>query len=75
MNVRRAFIVIISYASCAIAGTFAAFGMIFSAWFFFFSENENKFYLGGGSLLLIFIGYLIYQFAFPNIQGKWNDYY
>jgi hypothetical protein len=75
MNVRKIFIVIISYASCAIAGTFTAFGMISSVWFFFFSESDNKFYWGGGSILLIFTGYLIYRFAFPNIQSKWDDYY
>ncbi len=51
------------------------FGMFLSAWSFFVSSDDNKVYWGGGGILIIYLGYLIYRFAFPHIQRKWDDYY
>jgi len=59
----------------AFGGTLTILGMAFSCWFFFASENINRFYLGFGSLILVCVGYLIYRISFQKIHKKWSDHY
>lgn len=67
-------VVIASYFICALGSTVATAGMVLSAWYFFVSDNEYRFYWGGGGVLLIVMGYLIYRLAYPQIQNRWDDY-
>ena len=59
----------------AFGGTLTLLGLAFSCSFFFASESINRFYLGGGSLILTFVGYLIYRISFQKIYKKWSDHY
>lgn len=75
MNVKRIFVAMAAYLICAVGSTLAMFGIVLSAWLFFVSSDDNRFYWGCGGILITYIGYLIYRFAFPHIQRKWDDYY
>lgn len=60
---------------CAIGATLVLLGLILSCWFFFASEQVNRFYWGGISLVVACIGYAIYLYIFPRIHKKWTDHY
>lgn len=75
MNIKKFFIIVICNLICAAGGTLITVGAFSSVWFFFVSNDERKLYLGAGALILAYIGYVIYSYAFPYIRNKWDDYY
>ena len=75
MKLREILKLIIFNVLCALGGTVITVGVVLSVWFFFVSSSDYGFYWGGGSLFLIYIGYLMYRFAFPCINKKWTDHY
>lgn len=75
MTLKNIFKVIFYNLLCTVGGTLAVLGAVFSCWFFFVSEVAGRLYLGVGFILLTYVGYLIYRFAFPHIHKKWTDHY
>lgn len=74
MNTKGIAKLIIFNVLCALGGTVITIGVVLSVWFFFVSSSDYGFYWGGASLVFIYIGYLMYRFAFPYINNKWDDY-
>jgi hypothetical protein len=75
MNIKEVAITAIANLVCAIGGSVAVIGAFFSIWFFFVSNSVNRFFWGGGGVLLVFLGYLLYRAAFPYIRKEWNNHY
>lgn len=67
--------IVFSYIICATGATLTLFGILLSVWSFFVSNDNDRFYWGGGGFFIVGIGFLIYRQAFPYIQKKWDDYY
>ncbi len=60
---------------CAVGATLVLVGLILSCWFFFVSEQESRFYWGGGAFIVACLGYIIYRYVFPKIHKKWGEHY
>ena len=67
MSIKKVIVFVFSYFACAVAGTLATFGLIFTVWFFFFSKSEYSLFWGSGSILVVYLGYIIHRAAFPYI--------
>jgi hypothetical protein len=50
------------------------FGIAFSIWFFFISDDGFRYFWGSGSILLIALGYLMMKFGWPHVRSNWDDY-
>ena len=75
MNFKINVISIVFNIICAAGATLVFVGLILSWWFFFASEQVNRFCWGSISLIVACIGYVIYLYAFPKIHKKWTDHY
>jgi magnesium-transporting ATPase (P-type) len=75
MNFKRNIISFVFNVICAVGATLVLVGLILSCWFFFASEQENKLYWGGLSLVVACVGYIIYLYIFPKTHKKWTDHY
>jgi hypothetical protein len=60
---------------CAVGATLVLIGLTLACWFFFASEQVNRFYWGGFSLVVACVGYALYLYMFPKIHKKWTDHY
>jgi len=74
MNIKSFFLIIISRLVCGIGMTLGLVSTVFSLWFFFGSDNHNRFFWGAGGILGFFIGYGLYKFALTYIYNEWDHY-
>ncbi|MCC2944517.1 hypothetical protein [Citrobacter portucalensis] len=50
------------------------FGISFSIWFFFISDDGFGYLWGMGNFLLIVLGYFVMKFGWPHVRSNWDDY-
>ncbi|WP_233610886.1 MULTISPECIES: hypothetical protein [Citrobacter freundii complex] len=50
------------------------FGIAFSIWFFFISDDGFRYLWGAGGFLLIVFGYFMMKFGWPHVRSNWDDY-
>jgi len=75
MKIKIFFLVIISRALRGTGMGFGVSGMVFSIWFFLFSDAEYKYLWSLFSIIIFCIGYLIYRLAYSYIYDEWDKYH
>lgn len=75
MKIKKFLLIILSRTVRGAGMGFGVSGIAFAIWFFFFSRDEYKYLWGLLAIVIFFVGYLIYRFAYSYIYDEWDDYH
>ena len=64
------FLLLISRIIRGIGMGFGVSGIAFAIWFFFISDAESKYLWGLFSIVVFFVGYLMYHFAYSYVYDE-----
>lgn len=73
MIIKRTLLIILSRIVRGAGMGLGSSGILFAVWFFFFSGNESKYLWGVFSIVIFFVGYLMYKFSYSYIYDEWDD--
>lgn len=62
------------YFSYLAGNILCMFGIAFSIWFFFISDDGFRYLWGAGGFLLIVFWYFMMKFGWPHVRSNWDDY-
>lgn len=71
---REVAIYLMYYFSYLLGNILCMFGIAFSIWFFFISDDGFRYLWGVGNFLLIVLGYFVMKFGWPHVRSNWDDY-
>jgi len=71
---RETVIYLMYYFSYLMGNILCMFGIAFSIWFFFVSNDAFRYLWGAGNILLIVLGYFMMRFGWPHVRSNWDDY-
>lgn len=71
---REIVIYLMCYFSYLMGNILCMFGIAFSIWFFFVSNDAFRYLWGAGNILLIVLGYFMMRFGWPHVRSNWDDY-
>lgn len=62
------------YFSYLVGNILCMFGIAFSTWFFFISDDGFRYLWGAGNFLLIVLWYFMMKFGWLHVRSNWDDY-
>ncbi|MDX6039166.1 hypothetical protein [Scandinavium lactucae] len=75
MKIKRFLLIILSRAIRGAGMGMGVSGILFSVWFFSFHLMKVNIYGVYFQLVIFFVGYVMYRFAYTYIYDEWNDGY